>query len=212
MRMIRRSGALLWLYAATAALLALIAAHAAATGAPPYLFTRDPAAIHHANPLLGAVSNLGVVLWAATATVALFTARQLARVEGARPVRGFLLGAGLLSAWLLLDDLYMLHERLLPDAAGLPQPVAFAIYAAVTAALLARFRAVIAETDYLPLVLAVSFFAISAAIDQGPGTWHRWEALVLVEDGAKLFGVVSWLAYFGAVAAQALRRHVTNRA
>jgi hypothetical protein len=203
---------LLWLYAATAALLGIIAAHAALTGAPPYLFTRDPAAIHEANPLLGAISNLGIVLWAAAASVALFTSRQLARAEEARSMSAFLLAAGLLSCWLLLDDLYMLHERVLPDWIGVPQPLVFGVYAIAMTVLIARFRGVIRTTDPRPLAMALGFFALSAAIDQGPAAWHGWDALVLVEDGAKLFGLVSWVAYFGAVSAQALRRRVTTRA
>jgi hypothetical protein len=203
---------LLWMYAAAAALLGLIAAHAAITGEPPYLYTRDPAAIHQANPLLGAVSNLGIVLWAAAATVALFTSRQLARIEEARRTSTFLQAAGVLSCWLLLDDLYMLHERVLPDWFGVPQPLVFALYAVVILVLVARFRSVLRTADSRPLALALGFFAVSAAIDQGPAAWHRWDALVLVEDGAKLFGLVGWLAYFGAVSAQALRRYVTSRA
>jgi hypothetical protein len=203
---------LLCLYVAAAALLGGIAAHSAITGAPPYLFTRDPAAIHHANPLLGAVSNLGIVLWAAAASMALFASRQLARVAEARMTRAFLLAGGLLSCWLLLDDLYMLHERVLPDWLGVPQPLIFVVYAGAVVVLLARFRGVIRATDSLPLALALACFALSAAIDQGPPAWHRWDALVLVEDGAKLFGICGWLAYFGGVSAQALRRYVTTRA
>jgi len=204
-------GALLALYGATIAALVAAAVYSAATGGPPWLFTRDPAAIHVANLLLGALSNLGAVLWSAAASIALFAAALL-RGAHASELRAYLAYAGLLTAWLLLDDLYMLHERVLPDMLGVPQRLVFAIYVALTIALFVRFRRIVATTDHRLLALAITCFAVSIASDQGPGSWHRWPWLAFIEDGAKLLGIASWLAYFVSTAARAVRASVTHRA
>jgi hypothetical protein len=191
---------LLLVYAGTVAVLAAIGSWSAAHGLPPYLLTRDPAAIHGTSAFLGALSNLGVLLWAAAASVMLFTAGLLGSQGRAGEARGFLAQAGVFTAWLLLDDLFMLHERSLPDRFGVPQPLLLAVYGGLVILLLARHRGLIARTDYRPLALACGFFACSATLDQGPGDWHEWTSLVLVEDGAKLLGIVSWLVYFAATA------------
>lgn len=200
------------LYGAAVAALLAAALHSVLTDSPPWLFTRDPAAIHLAHPLFGALSNLGAVLWAAAASIALFTAMLLPRTSGGA-VRSYLLNAGVLTAWLMLDDLYMLHERVLPDFLGIPQPLVFGAYVLLVALLIVRFRRVIiGATDYRLLALALAFFALSIASDQGPGEWHQLRWLILVEDGAKLLGIVSWLAYFASIASRALASRLTDRA
>ena len=198
-------------HACTIAMLAAIASWCAARGLPPYLLTRDPAAIHGTSAFLGALSNLGVLLWAAAASVTLFTARLLGGAARIRSVRTFLLQAGLFTSWLMLDDLFMLHERSLPDRLGLPQPLTLSIYGTLAVLMLARHRELIARTDHRPLAMAFGFFACSATIDQGPGGWHAWTSLVLVEDGTKLLGIVSWLAYFATTSRAAARGLLTDR-
>jgi hypothetical protein len=202
---------LLWSYAASGVLLLAVTAHAALTGTAATLFTRDPAAIYESDPFFGALSSLGVVLWAAAASIALFTAGLLPRTARKRQLSGFLFAAGAFTSWLLLDDLFMLHERVIPDSLGIPQTAIILAYAAIVAALLVRYRAVIALTDYRPLVLALGFFAASVIIDQGPGGWHQWAGLVLVEDGAKLFGIVSWFVFFATTAKAAALSRLNDR-
>jgi hypothetical protein len=68
---------------------------------------------------------------------------------------------------------------------------------------LMRFWAVILNSEYLLLGLAVFFLGISAVGDVLPipvlGSY-------VVEDSAKFVGIVSWLAYFSRVSALALER------
>jgi hypothetical protein len=201
---------LLWSYAAGGVLLLAVTAHSAFTGTPASLFTRDPAAIYESDPFYGALSSLGVVLWAAAASIALFTAGLLPRTPRERELSGFLFSAGTFTCWLLLDDLFMFHEHVIPDALGIPQTAIILAYGAIVAALLVRYRAALALTDHRPLVLALGFFAASVLIDQGPGGWHEWSGLVVVEDGAKLFGIVSWLVFFAATAKAAALRTLND--
>ncbi len=73
--------------------------------------TSDPDAIAGINPLSGALSNLGIVLWcAATASCAL--AAMILRTRGTKKVYLFFLYSSLLSAYLMFDDLFQFHEDL----------------------------------------------------------------------------------------------------
>ncbi|HEY7739215.1 MAG TPA: hypothetical protein VIB01_01235 [Steroidobacteraceae bacterium] len=188
------------------ALLAVVAATAWATGIPPARFTMDPAALAGAHPLLGAVSSIGVLLWAAAAAICLFTALLLRGRCAQRGYARLLLAAGLLTAWLALDDLFMLHEWFFPVMLGIPQPIVLAGYAGMVGLLMVRFSVLIADTDCLLLGLALAFFAASAAADQLPGAWFgTWGWLYLLEDGCKLLGITGWSGYLASVAASSLR-------
>lgn len=193
------------LFAPPVLLLAALALGAAWWGADPARFTRDPAAWHHSDPLIGGVSNLGVLIWMAAAAVSLFAA-ALPRGALRQPEdRQLLLHAGMLTLWLALDDLYMFHERLAPDDLGIPQRAVLAIYAIWVAALVWRFRRVAVQAGLAPLSMALALLTFSVLIDQlAPGPWFEWRYLVLVEDGAKLLGIVSWFAWLSSIARAAL--------
>jgi hypothetical protein len=184
-------------YVAVAVLLAAVAGSAWSSGTAPSLFTRDPAVLLNAHPLVGLVSNVGVMLWSATAAIALFTGLVLRARQYDRACWLFLLGAGLLTGWLLLDDLFLFHDWLFPEVLGVRSRFLFAAYILVTGGLFFRFRAVVRRTGYLVLAAAVVFFAVSIALDMVSDAWYRrWDNLYLAEDGAKLFGITSWFAYF----------------
>ena len=199
-------------YAPALAMLAVVAAAAWLTGIAPARFTMDPAALAGTNPFLGVVSNCGVLLWTAAAAISLFTAMLLHGRRAQRECARFLLAAGLLTAWLMFNDLFMLHEWLFAVVLGIPQPIVLLAYALMVALFLVRFRVLIARSDRLPLGLALAFFAASAATDQMPGAWFRaWGWLYLLEDGCKLLGIVGWLWYFAGVAASALQLQHAGR-
>lgn len=193
------------LYSPALALLGVVAAAAWTTGIPPARFTMDPAALAGSHPLLGVVSNIGVLLWTAAAAISLFTAMLLHGRRAQREHARFLLVAGLLTAWLALDDLFMLHEWLFPIVLGIPQAIVLAAYAAIVGLFLVRFGALIARTDMLLLGFALAFFAASVAADQLPGAWFgAWGWLYLLEDGCKLLGITGWAGHLSSVAASAL--------
>jgi hypothetical protein len=161
------------------------------------------------HPLVGIVSNVGVVVWAATAAITLFTALALRRRGEARGVWRFPLGAGLLTCWLMLDDLFLFHEWLFPEVLGVRTRFLFAAYLGVTAFFLIRFAALIRRTTYPLLILSLGFFGTSVGLDVLPDGWfrqHDW--LYLIEDSGKLFGIVGWFAYFGSVSVALLERRI----
>ena len=80
----------------------------------------------------GFISNLGVMLWTAAAAVCLFASLLLFRANRRSEDATFLLAAGVFTGWLALDDLFMIHEDVLPWF-GVPQVVTYGAYAAIAA-------------------------------------------------------------------------------
>ena len=161
----------------------------------------DPAAALQAPFYLGFVSNVGILLWAAAAGVFLFAARVLALAGGDARWRRFLFASGAFGALLALDDLFMLHERVLPDVLGIPQPAVAAAYAVDGLAYLAWFSPLIAASAWPVLLAAFGLLAASLGMDQLPVELY---ARALWEDAAKLLGIGAWLSYALATSAAAL--------
>jgi hypothetical protein len=174
------------------------------TGEPLSQFTRDPSMLAGAHPFLGILSNIGILLWTATAAISLFTAMLLYRTTLEIERRSLLLAAGLLTAWLTLDDFFLFHEWLFPTVLGVPQPIVYVAYLAVFGMFLYRFGGRILRTDYLLFAVALGCFALSVATDALPDEWFAWDYLSLVEDGSKFLGIVSWFGYFGDLCADTL--------
>ena len=86
---------------------------------------RDPLAVAELKPAecckvyYGAVSNLGVLLWTAGAAIALFGAGLALALGRPAGEAGLLLAAGMLTGFLAIDDLFLVHENVLP-AFGVP--------------------------------------------------------------------------------------------
>lgn len=182
--------ALLALYVPMFGVLFLVVIAARYGHIPVSNMTRDIAAIANVHPLTGVVSNLGVLLWCATAAICLFSS-SLLRQQGARPQASFLLWAGLLTTGLLVDDFFMLHEFLAPVHFHLNEKVVLASYGCVTALYLLRHRRLILESSYWMLAAALVLFAVSVMFDLADG--HGWSRLG--EDGCKLLGIATWLGY-----------------
>ena len=164
---------------------------------PVGVFTRDAASVKNFHPFLGLLSNLGVLLWCAAATICFLTGF----IHGSGPRREwawFLLASGFLTLILLFDDLFLFHELLAPRYFSLDEKVIYAVYGLITLTYLLSFRRLIYRTSLTLLGLAFFFFAVSIAIDEL--LQHRVEQLgdwiYLLEDGPKFLGITSWCGYF----------------
>lgn len=198
---------------------------AAAAGKTSMSFLmRDPAATMRAPAYIGLVSNIGVLLWYGTAAVCLFCAAGLRRQESGGTMRSFLLLAGLITAVLGLDDLFRLHEDVLPSL-GVRQRITVAVYATAVPLYLVRYRQLILRTDFLLLLFALAFLGLSVCIDYlspriehmpyASVAWMRGymaipELRIYVEDGFKLLGIASWSAYFTRVCLTRTRTEVVT--
>ncbi len=140
----------------------------------------------------GAVSNGGVLIWFSSAAILLFSALVLTSKKGWDQVTRFLTIAGLLTAWLTLDDFFLIHEDVLPKL-GVPEPVTYAAYASFGLAYLALSYRQILQHRYVMLGLAMGFLGMSAGIDF---LFHSASDLRLfIEDGAKLLGITAWFSF-----------------
>jgi hypothetical protein len=152
--------------------------------------TRDMAAIAHVHPLIGVVSNVGILLWCATAAICLF-GRSLLRERGLPAEASFLLWAGLLTAVLLVDDLFMIHEYIAPVHFHVNEKVVLAAHACMAGAYLLSHRRLILASNYQLLAAAMALFAASILVDITDA--HGWWSLA--EDGFKVLGIASWFGY-----------------
>ncbi len=149
----------------------------------------------------GALSHVGILIWAATAGALALALGTLALRDGlTRDPAGFLAVACLLTALLAADDLFQLHEqnRLLGRLKG--EALIYPLFAALLAGY-AFFRVTLL-TPYFPvLCLSVAFFGVSLLADQ---ILPQNGGTVLIEDSAKLLGIFLWAGFHLMVAAEAL--------
>jgi hypothetical protein len=202
----RPARALLASLAIALAVLGACAAAAASAGVPFSDLSRDPSEILKSPFYLGALSHLGILVWCSSAAICLFAAAFPVRDSRWGEQGRFLLVSGVLTAWLVVDDLLTLHEVALPNLLSVRQRYVFAAYAVAVALYLVRFRRVLLDTDYPLLIVAFVFFGVSVLSDavqaRFPLPGHHY-----VEDCSKMLGIVAWTVYF----ARTAMRHVRLR-
>lgn len=193
--MLRRHSVTLAIAAALAAVFGAALWARQQYGIPFAVTMGDPATVAGEPFYIGFVSNVGVLLWAATGCIFLFT-HSVLRGCGEAQHGSFLLASGLFVAWLGLDDLFLLHEVVLPDYLGVPQMIVGAAYGAVAFAYLAVYRRHITAGPSALLIAALALLATSLAVDQGADLLDLdFTGLRTLEDAPKLAGIGAWLAY-----------------
>ena len=168
--------------------------------------TQDPTTVLGGPFYVGALSNLGNVLWAAAATVCLLTALALRSLIDAG-WRRFMLVSGIFTTVLLVDDLLLVHDEILPRYAGISGELYGIAYVVGMLAYLGGFRRRIAETNWTLLLAALVCFGVSIVVDLGSSRLSEIVApsiVILAEDGTKILGIGTWLAYFVSVSRQAI--------
>ena len=156
----------------------------------------------------GAVSNLGVLMWASTAAICLFAAAVLAFSHGFSNDARALLLAGLLTGWLCVDDLFMMHEGIFMIV-GIPQWATIALYLGLTVTYLTTSWRVMAGGNLPLLGLALGLFAVSAGADL---IIHSTDnTIILIEDGAKFIAIAAWGGFHVLLALDLLKAWTTGR-
>ena len=144
----------------------------------------------------GLVSNVGILVWWSVATVCLFAGTLLILCRGDAVTRHDgtrLLAAGLFTGWLTLDDLFLVHEKVLP-ALGIPQLAVYGAYALMALAFAFYSRALIWNGRRAMFGLAIALLSTSVAIDVIVS--QQSTASIILEDGAKLLGIVAWASFY----------------
>ena len=183
---------LLIVYVFLLALLTLIAIISEKYNIPFAYFTSDPTAVLDGHPLVGAISNIGILFWCSTAAVCLFVS-TIHRKKGNAIIAKFLLYSSSLTSVLLIDDLFMLHEDLLPIYLHIPQTLIYAAYLSIILIYFIKFSSMILQTEFILLFIACAFLGLSVGVDIFLSDQNL---IYLVEDGFKLFGIITWFIYF----------------
>jgi hypothetical protein len=172
---------------AAAALILLLASAAGMVLDRPFNdFSRDPVTVLEGPAYIGFVSSLGAVAWAIGCGACLVGALALTG-----RVRLALTCGGLLTAILMADDLLLVHEAYI-EFVGLPMMAAPIVYAGLAIGFLVVFREFVRHHGLWILLVACALFAVSAALDVALDE----DSPFLIEDGSKLFGIVTWSSFF----------------
>ena len=155
-------------------------------------FTCDPPIVFHYHPFAGSLSYAGILLWCATVAVCLFSA-VIAGKKGQKKEQWFLLFFGLLTLAMLVDDLFMFHDFVFPEYFHVPQEWVYLVYLIIIMIYSFVFYRIIFRTDYILLMTAFVFFALSLFYDI---KMPQRGIANLFEDGFKLCGIVHWFVYF----------------
>lgn len=101
-----------------------------------------------------------------------------------------------------LDDLCMLHERILPTWLGLPGDLTAPLYGIAVVLIAWRWREILPQTG-LPIPLsALLWLGISAGIDSA--ILPAPSVSPIYEDGAKFVGQFGWSVWIGYFAARSV--------
>ncbi|MCH9719059.1 MAG: hypothetical protein K0U60_04240 [Actinomycetia bacterium] len=119
---------------------------------------------------------------------------------------------------LAVDGIFQIHEGVLGQIPTLRQPLCILVYGSLALDFVYLQRELIKSEHVLTFIAAVGFLAISAATDnlrdlssfasllEQPGAAKPLEVMsFLLEDTAKLIGILLWLGYAVRKAAQFLR-------
>lgn len=162
---------------------------------------RDPVATAKLPFYTGVFSSLGILFWCVASTLCLSGSLLLTKFQLRSDMRLFLWYSGLLSLFLTLDDLFLFHEYdgLFPVVFHIPEKVVYLLYGIIVISYLVRFRrTILRSSGFMLMGLALGLLGLSIGLDAILVDIFDlpYQLSVLIEDGAKLMGIVSWCGYF----------------
>ena len=143
--------------------------------------TRDPTAVAGVPWWTGSISRLSNLCWAAAAAL-----NALAAQAAPRSHRRPLLLLAALCTMLAVDDTMLVHDAILPTH-GVPEDLVLGVYAVVALVLAWWWW----KTRWRPTVL-FAFLGGAAALAFSVAADVVHTLPYLLEDGAKLLGIVAW--------------------
>lgn len=176
-------------------------------------FMRDTASLGGLQPIAGFLSNMGILFWCISVSVNFYSAYLLSFIAPQHTTeRAFLLTSGLLSLYLLLDDLFQLHEssHLIFPTHG--EKIIFLTLAIFSASYMIVFRKLIFKTSYVWLISAFSFLAASILVDSILSLNLSDELLHWIEDGFKWLGIICWAGYYLSTSTQFIKQAIKKLA
>lgn len=179
----------------------------------PDKLTKDPVAILKGAFYTGAISNINMLLWAASATLGFCSYIALCKFVPRSATKKFVLHFGLITLVLLLDDLFLWHEEMFPKYIGLHEYAVYAFYLLYLSYILAAFRKTVLKTDYIILIAALCFLGTSMVADIFCKQFARLLPAVaqyetFIEDSLKSIGIFTWCMYAARLFATTVLTHI----
>ena len=148
--------------------------------------------------VVGMISNIGILLWGAAASICLFSTFS-GKINS--DISKLLLLGGLFSGLLCVDDFFLLHDRYIgPDFLNLT-------YLAISILILVRFKKILKKIGLFNLVISILFLGLSIFFD---GVIQQifnqsYELTQLIEEWFKFLGIVCWLNFWCKASSYALK-------
>ena len=164
----------------------------------PLLVIRDLAQTCGYPIGVGMISNIGILLWGATASICLFVA--FAENTNGESSKMLLLG-GIFSGVVCIDDFFLLHDRYIgPD-------FLYLTYLSITVFLLIRFRNILKKIGPSSLLISILFLALSVLFDRiiQEVFNQSYYLTQLMEEGFKFVGIACWLNFWCKASSYALK-------
>lgn len=191
-----------------AALLLLSYAVAAWVGISQSSLYRSP--IPSTDWYVGAISNAGILILTAGSAAALFSATLL-RGSDRRSVRGYLVWMGLLALVMVLDDLFGLHDFVLPWRLGIDKRFAYLAYGIALLLIVGLYRRIVATTHVSLLALAAAAMVASVVIDQLQPAFSLPTLVGVAEDPAKFVAWVFFATYLARTGRDAILSRIDRK-
>jgi hypothetical protein len=163
------------------------------TGNPIWRLAKDPAQVVGYEPYIGMLSNWAVLLWFASAVICLFTEILLRKGGAALRPRLFMLASGTLSLTLALDDFFLLHDVILPEALNMRESSFYLMYFVITILYILFFLREIQRKEYILFCISFLLLFYSRGF---PFLLPFLREYKTAGDMLKYFGIVFWLAFF----------------
>lgn len=145
---------------------------------------------------IGFLSNIGIMFWCFTASILMISSKIIRDQGRPRNLYQFLFFSGLLTLFMLVDDLFLLHDVIIPYYLEISEKFFYLFYGSSVLAIMYLFRTEILKSDYILLLLAFAFMASSVITDVLLTLGLAISDIYLFEDGFKFMGIISWFVYF----------------
>lgn len=145
---------------------------------------------------IGFLSNIGVIFWCFTAAILFFSSKISRDFGKSERLSQFFFFSGLLTTLLMIDDLFLMHDVIVPYYLEISEKFLYLFYGLYVLALLFLFKEIILESDYLLFLFAFASLASSVITDVILTIGISIKETYLFEDGFKFLGIISWAIYF----------------
>ena len=145
---------------------------------------------------IGFLSNIGVIFWCFTTAILFFSFKISKDLGKSNSLGQFFIFSGLLTLFLMIDDLFLMHDVIVPYYLEISEKFLYLFYGLYALALLFIFKEIILESDYLLFLFAFASLASSVITDVILTIGISIKETYLFEDGFKFLGIISWFIYF----------------